>query len=55
MKKSNRGGARKGAGRKKGSRLKKSQLKEKTKVIRVPIGAIEAVEEVIERYNESKK
>lgn len=56
QKKSNgHGGAREGAGRKVGFKLPKSKLKEKTKVLRVPIGALEAVEELIQRYNDSKK
>lgn len=46
------GGHREGAGRHK---LPKSKLKEKTKVMRVPLGLIEAVQDLIERYNESKK
>lgn len=49
------GGKRKGAGRKKGFRMKKSQLKEATKVRRIPVGLIETVDELIERYKESKK
>jgi hypothetical protein len=47
------GGKRKGAGRKKGFRMKKSQLKEKTKVRRVPIGILDAVDDILERYKES--
>lgn len=49
------GGARKGAGRKNGFKLPKSKLKEKTVVKRVPLGLVEAVDELIERYNDSKK
>lgn len=55
MKKPTHGGPRKGAGRKKGYRKPKALRKEKTKAIRVPIGALDAVYEVIERYKESKK
>lgn len=54
-KQSTHGGKRKNAGRKKGFKMPKSKLKEKTKVIRVPIGCLEAVEDLIQRYNESKK
>lgn len=54
-KKNGHGGARKGAGRKEGFRMNKSQLKEKTVVKRVPIGLVEAVDELIDRYNDSKK
>jgi hypothetical protein len=52
MKKPNpaHGGKRKGSGRKKGFRMKKSKLKEKTKVRRIPIGLLEAVDEMIARY-----
>lgn len=46
MRKHTHGGKRKGAGRK---------PKEPTKPIRVPIGLIKAVQDLIERYNESKK
>lgn len=54
-KKSNgHGGAREGAGRKVGFKLNKSQLKEKTKVKRVPLGVLKAVDELIDRYNKSK-
>lgn len=52
MKKPTHGGKRKGAGRPK---LPKSKLKEKTKVMRVPVTLIDTVQELIERYNESKK
>jgi hypothetical protein len=52
-KKDNRGGAGRGQGRKTGFRMKKSKLKEKTKVRRIPIGLLEAVDELIERYKES--
>lgn len=48
------GGAREGAGRKVGFRVKKSKLKEKTKVIRVPVIMIKAVQDMIARYKESK-
>lgn len=46
------GGKRKGAGRPK---LPKSKLKEKTKVMRVPVSLVETVQELIDRYNESKE
>lgn len=46
------GGKRKGAGRPK---LPKSKLKEKTKVMRVPVSLVETVQELIDRYNESKQ
>lgn len=49
------GGKRKGAGRKEGFRMNKSKLKEKTKVMRVPVGLVAAVQDLIDRYNESKK
>jgi hypothetical protein len=52
MRKETRGGARKGAGRPK---LPKSKLKEKTKVMRVPLSLVETVEELIDRYNDSRK
>jgi hypothetical protein len=52
MKKPTHGGKRKGAGRPK---VPKSKLKEKTKVMRIPLGLVETVEDMIERYNESKK
>lgn len=52
MKKPTHGGARKGAGRPK---LPKSKLKEKTKVMRVPLSLVETVEQLIDRYNDSKK
>jgi hypothetical protein len=47
------GGKRKGAGRKPGWKKPKSKLKEKTKVRRIPVGILEAVDELIERYKES--
>jgi hypothetical protein len=51
MAKQTHGGARKGAGRPK---LPKSKLKEKTQVMRVPVGLIEVVQDLIDRYNNSK-
>jgi hypothetical protein len=53
MKKPSHGGKRKGAGRKPGWKKPKSKLKEKTKVRRIPVGILEAVDELIERYKES--
>jgi hypothetical protein len=53
-KKGSHGGKRKGAGRKSGFKLPKSKLKERTKVMRIPVKLVEAVEELIERYNDSK-
>lgn len=50
MKKKSHGGKRKGAGRPK---VPKAKLKEKTKVLRVPVGLAEAVEELIERYRQN--
>jgi hypothetical protein len=54
-KKPTHGGKRKGAGRKPGFKLPKSQLKEKTVVMRIPIGAVEAVEDLLTSYHDSKK
>lgn len=52
----NNGGARKGAGRKPGKKaFVNVNPKEKTKVRRIPIGLLEAVDDLIERYKESKK
>jgi hypothetical protein len=50
-----RGGKRKGAGRKTGFKLPKSKLKEKTVVRRIPVGILDTVDDIIERYKESKK
>jgi hypothetical protein len=50
-----RGGKRKGAGRKTGFKMPKSKLKEKTKVMRIPIGIVPAVEKLIDDYEEFKK
>jgi hypothetical protein len=55
MKKPTHGGKRKGTGRKTGFKMPKSKLKEKTVVMRIPKGAVEAVEELLQRYKESKK
>lgn len=49
------GGAREGAGRKEGFRMNKSQLKEKTKVIRVPQGAVKAVKSLINEHKSKTK
>jgi hypothetical protein len=55
-KKENRGGARNGAGRKPGKKaFINVEKKEATKVMRVPVGLVEAVQDLISRYNESKK
>lgn len=51
----NNGGARKGAGRKPGKKAFKNAKPNPTKVMRIPIPLVEAVEDLIERYNESKK
>jgi hypothetical protein len=53
MKKPTHGGKRKGSGRKTGYRKPKSELKEETKVMRIPISKIKAVETIIS--NEGKK
>jgi hypothetical protein len=55
MTKKNHGGKRKGAGRKTGFKMPKSKLKEKTKVRRVPLGILEVVDDLIERYKENQK
>jgi hypothetical protein len=55
MKKPTHGGKRKGAGRKTGFTLPKSKLKEKTIPRRIPVGLIDVVDSLIERYKESKK
>jgi hypothetical protein len=54
MKKPTHGGRRKGAGRKPGFKLPKSKLKEKTVVRRIPVGLLEDVDDLIERYKSSK-
>lgn len=55
MKNSKHGGKRKGAGRKSGKRaFVNVEKKEKTKVVRIPVGLLDAVEEMIEHYNELK-
>lgn len=54
MKKPSHGGKRKGAGRKSGFKLAKSKLKEKTKLRRIPLSLLEIVDDLIERYKESK-
>lgn len=54
-KKENRGGKRPGAGRKPGKKaFKNVAKKEATKVMRIPKGLVEAVEEMIERYKSGK-
>jgi hypothetical protein len=55
MKKPTRGGPGRGQGRKKGYKKPKSKLAEKTKVRRVPLGILEAVDDLIDRYKKSKK
>ena len=51
MNTSNHGGARKGAGRKKNS----GSFKEETKVIRVPVSLVNAINPVIEVYKSQVK
>lgn len=55
MKKPTHGGKRKGAGRKVGYKKPKKLLKEKTVPRRIPVGLLDTVDDMIERYNESKK
>lgn len=55
MKKSTHGGKRKGAGRKIGKKAFKKSKPNPTKVMRIPISIVEAVTELIQRFNESKE
>jgi hypothetical protein len=49
------GGKRKGAGRKSGKKAFKKVKPNPTKVMRIPLPLVEPVEEMIERYNDSKQ
>jgi hypothetical protein len=49
------GGPRKGAGRKPGKKAFKTTKPNPTKVMRIPLPLVEAVEDMIERYEESRK
>lgn len=55
MKKPTHGGKRKGAGRKPGKKAFKNVKPKPTKVMRVPVPLVEAVEEMIERYYDNLK
>jgi hypothetical protein len=55
LKKPTHGGPRKGAGRKSGKKAFKNAKPNPTKVMRIPLPLVEVVEDLIERYNDSKK
>jgi hypothetical protein len=55
MKKPTHGGKRKGAGRKPGKKAFKEALPNPTKIMRIPLPLVETVEEIIERWKESRK
>lgn len=55
MKKPTHGGPRKGAGRKPGKKAFKNAKPNPTKVMRIPLPLVPHVEEMIERYEESRK
>jgi hypothetical protein len=55
MKKSNHGGPRKGAGRKPGKKAFKKAKPNPTVIRRIPLPLVEHVDELIERFNESRK
>jgi hypothetical protein len=50
---SKRGGKRKGAGRKSGKKAFKNAKPNPTKVMRIPLPLVDAVEDLINRYKES--
>jgi hypothetical protein len=54
-KKPTHGGKRKGAGRKPGKKAYVNVEPKPTKVMRIPIPLVEAVEDIIDRYNQSKQ
>jgi hypothetical protein len=54
-KKENRGGARKGSGRKPGKKAFVKAKPNPTKVMRIPVELVEAVQDLIDRYNYEKQ
>jgi hypothetical protein len=55
MKKPTHGGPRKGAGRKPGKKAFKKSKPNPTEVRRIPLPLLEAVDDMIERFNEQRK
>jgi hypothetical protein len=53
--KNKHGGPRKGAGRKTGKKAFKNAKPNPTKVMRIPLPLVEVVQDMIERYEESRK
>ena len=54
MKKPTHGGKRKGAGRKRGKKAFKNAKPNPTKVMRIPLPLVEAVNDLIEKFKESR-